>query len=172
MHRDGVLAAFLKCNGQGIQIGFADNLLQRAGADVLMHFFTDPDELYPYKGTLMRLLAPVANKACKGEFTAEDLWELALERKIFVGLMDDPEMAVAFEFRHYPRFMAINIVALGGRDLQRFMKEALPRFRSWAAMTGAKRIEASCNDAIARMLTYAGFEKDYVQVSIPVEETC
>lgn len=135
-----------------------------------MRFFTDITELAAHRETVWRLLGPVAADACKGEFTMADLWELAIEGKAIIGLTDD--MAGAFEFRHYPQFMAVNILALGGKGLPHFMADVLPAFRQWAAGAGAQRVEASCSEAMARMLARGGFQQDYIQVSIPVGEPC
>lgn len=81
-----------------------------------------------------------------------------------MGLCEEegaPLMAMAFEFRHYPKRMNVNVVALGGTDLDAVTENFLPIFRSWAKQAGAVEIEASCSKPMARLLKKYGFVDAY-----------
>lgn len=137
-----------------------------------MRFLTSPAEIDLHRDLIVRLLTPVVTDAARGEFTMDDILESAKAGTMHIGICEQPEMCGAFEFRHYAQFMAVNIVALGGKGFDQFAGYTLHKFRQWAALAGATRIEALCSPAMARMLGRWGFTKDYEQVSIPVGEPC
>lgn len=115
------------------------------------------------------LLAPVLD-AARGEFTLDDLEELARDGRAVLGVAfegDAPVMAMAFQFRHYPRCMAVNVMALGGRDMHAIASTFWPQFVAWAQESGASHIEACTSPAMARMLRPLGFSKTYELVRTP-----
>lgn len=138
-----------------------------------VRFLTDPTELRSQWSDIAALLAPVVDEAARGEFTLCDIRRLAEQGDMIVGTCCDAagmKMAMAFEFKHYPQCMAINIVALGGRDLQAVAGAYWPMFRAWAAEAGASHIEALCSKAMARMLVRDHeFSNTYEQVRLPVQ---
>jgi hypothetical protein len=68
---------------------------------------------------------------------------------------------MAFEFVHYPQTLAVNVMALGGSGLDETAAQFWDSFRAWCKSAGATVIEASCSDAMARMLGRYGFETAY-----------
>lgn len=74
---------------------------------------------------------------------------------------DGPALAMAFEFVHYPQRLAVNIMALGGSGLAEVAEEFWGLFCMWCRSAGADMIEASCSEAMARMLGRHGFESVY-----------
>lgn len=117
------------------------------------------------------LLQPVIDQAARGEFTVDDLARLTREGRAITAVAErdgQPLMAMAFEFVHYPQTLAINIMALGGRDLEAVASQFWPTFRAWCRRAGVNVIEASCSPAMARLLAPWGFESAYRVVRAPL----
>lgn len=116
------------------------------------------------------LVDPVAHQAARGEFTTEDLAAMVDAGTAVAGLaMEDgrPVLGVVFEFRHYPRAMTINVMALGGRDLDRVAGTFWPQFVAWAKESGVAHIEACTSPVMTRMLRRIGFQHAYDLVRFP-----
>lgn len=136
-----------------------------------VHFLTEPQEVEARWHEIAPLLAPALEHAVLGELTIDDVHELALARLMTIGVFDNgaaPEMAMAFEFKNYPRIMTINIVAIGGSQFNSFVDCFFEQFKAWAATAGARHIEASCRPAMARLLKRHGFANTYEKVSVAV----
>lgn len=106
----------------------------------------------------------VVHGAAKGEFTADDIEEMAKVKRATLGIVKEdgePVLAFAFEFIYYPRMVVLNILAMGGTQLNRVMAEFWQQFMAWARLTGADGIQASCCPAMARILEKHGFEATY-----------
>lgn len=94
------------------------------------------------------------------DFDAADLFELSAKGRAVIGVVwqdEAPVLAGAFEFRHYPQQMAVNIMALGGSSVRAAFRAFWPAFSAWCREMGAQRIEASCGDAMTRLLERFGF---------------
>lgn len=136
-----------------------------------VRFLTTASEVGDRADDISRLLTPVVDEAARGELTVNDILRLAMEGHMYVGLFEDDGrvvMAMAFEFRHYPRKTNLNIVALGGERLDKVAARFWSAFRAWAASAGAAEIEASCSKAMARMLKKYGFADTYELVRLAV----
>lgn len=136
-----------------------------------VRFLTEPQEVESRWPQVAPLLAPALEHAVLGELTIEDVRDLAMARSMIIGVFEDggaPEMAMAFEFKNYPRIMTINIVAIGGSHFHPFVSRFFEQFKAWAATAGARHIEASCRPAMARLLKRHGFANTYEKVSIAV----
>lgn len=136
-----------------------------------IRFLTVPGEVAARWHQIAPLLAPVIEEAAFGELTLDDIRALAEARCMYIGVCEYggvPTMAMAFEFRRYPQMTALNVVALGGSDLDSVADRFFPKFKEWAAQAGAKRIEASCSKAMARLLKRYGFSDTYELVSLAV----
>lgn len=118
-----------------------------------------------YLRQALELLLPVVHEAARGEFTIADIADMAERGRLVVGVgLDEerePRIAIAFEFVNYPQQQAINIVALGGKDMSDFIPPHFEAFKAWAREAGVETIEASCSAAMARMLKPLGFEPTY-----------
>ena len=127
-------------------------------------FLTDPLLVAQKFHQVVPLLQPVIDQAARGELTVEDIRTLSESGRFITGIAEEGDevvMAMVFEFIHYPRMLAVNIVALGGRDLETVTVEFWETFRAWCKSAGASVIEASCSEAMARMLRRQGFESTY-----------
>lgn len=123
-------------------------------------------------GELKPLFHAVVSRAAYGEFSVDDLYSLALDGKIRVGLVRESGviiMALAFEFRHYPQKLAINYLAMGGKKANEVMAHFLGTFKKWAADAGVDRIEASCSKAMARILARNHFVTTYQLVRLDLK---
>lgn len=72
------------------------------------------------------------------------------------------ELVLAVEVVLYPQLPALNIVAIGGRNLKRHKKRFWDMFKGWAYMNGARAIEASVGPAMQRVIQKWDFEPAYV----------
>lgn len=128
-------------------------------------FLTSQRLLTQHWPTVAALIEPVM-EAAHGEFTVADLEDLCRDGRALALLLsgDDgaPRLGVVMEWRHYPRFSALNIVAMGGRDMHDLPASTFWRtFRLWAAESGVSHIEACVSPAMARHLRPLGFERAY-----------
>ena len=127
-------------------------------------FITDTTLLEQKFHLAKPLLQPVIDQAARGEFTLDDIERMTAEGKVITAVAEDGDkavMAMAFEFVHYPQALAVNVMALGGHGLDGIASEFWDSFKAWAKLAGATVIEASCSDAMARMLGRIGFESVY-----------
>lgn len=117
------------------------------------------------------LLQPVIEQAARGEFTVADIERMTRQGRAITAIAQVdglPVMAMAFEFVHYPQQLAVNVMALGGRGLDFVAEQFWQEFRTWCKSAGATVIEASCSDAMARMLQRYGFDCAYRVVRAPL----
>lgn len=127
-------------------------------------FITTPELLARKFAIAAPLLEPVIDKAAKGEFTLDDLYQLNLQGKAITTLIEkdgQAAMAMVFEFVHYPQMMVVNIMALGGGYLDESIAEFWSGFKAWCKDAGAVAIEASCSPAMTRLLSKHGFKPTY-----------
>ena len=136
-----------------------------------MRFLLTDTDLDEHRDMIVRLLSPVVERAGRGEFTVEDLLQLAHDGRAYIGISNAPEICGVFEFRHYPQTMAVNIIAIGGEGLQELSDMWFEKFKKWAFLAGATTIEASCSRAMARILKRIGFANEYEVVRLKIEET-
>lgn len=127
-------------------------------------FITNPQLLEQKFHLIEPLLLPVVKEAARGEFSVEDIKRMTAEGRVISAVAEkdgEPVMAMAFEFVHYPQILAVNVMALGGHGLDAIADEFWETFRSWCKSAGASVIEASCSNAMARLLGRYGFETVY-----------
>ena len=80
-------------------------------------------------GSMYSFATAVYRKAMHGEMLVEDLYTRALKGEVFVIVAknDDTEvptvkLVIVMELVYYPRFTAMNVVALGGKDLKNMIQ--------------------------------------------------
>lgn len=135
--------------------------------DMNIRFLTDRKELIAAWPQVAQLLEPVVRKAARGEFTLANILEMAADGKAVIGVVkegDEMKLAFVFEFRHYPQMTAVNVIAIGGRNLRRAAAAYLETLASWARSAGASCIDASCSPAMARLLAKLQFTDTYRRV--------
>ena len=127
-------------------------------------FIVNPELLAQHFYKAEPLLQPVIDQAARGEFTMEDIRRMTGAGKVVTAIAekdDVPVMAMAFEFVHYPQKTVVNIMALGGQGVDEVVGEFWETFKAWCKGAGAAAIEASCSDAMARMLARYDFKSVY-----------
>lgn len=127
-------------------------------------FLNTPALITEHWPAAQALLAPVALQAARGEFTVDDLQEMAVSGRAHVALAFQDgaaHLAMVFEFRTYPRRQVINVMALGGVDLTGAAVSFWPHFLAWAKESGVDGIEACTAPAMTRVLRNLGFEHTY-----------
>ena len=132
--------------------------------EVQITFLTTPELLEQKFHKAAPLLQDVVDGAVRGEFTVQDIERLAQAGKAVVCVIEKDGKAVlaaAFEFVHYPRKRAINIMAMAGVGLHEAQVLFWDAFNDWARGAGVACIEASCSRAMARLLGRFGFEDVY-----------
>lgn len=126
-------------------------------------FLTRQHLITRHEADVRRLLAPVVEHAA-GEFTLDDLIELARDGRCVLGLLLDDcgqaVLAIAFEVRTYPRKSVLNVMALGGKELATASTFWLS-FKQWCQESGIDEIEARTRPAMTRRLRRLGFHFTY-----------
>ena len=142
-----------------------------------MHLtFLKPHQVSHYWHTIAPLFAKVITKAVHGEYTFQNLKDMAEAGHYTIGIATDPEavpiMAIAFETVHYPSgIKAINVLAMGGRDLHQFMTQFLPPFAQWCHHNGADWIECMVSRGMERIHHRYGFQTIYRNLRLPLNPT-
>ena len=123
------------------------------------------------------VLQPVVEKAMNGEMTLDDIYDGIKAGRIYcviakrdVGEIPEVAIAIAMQIVIYPQFSVLDIIALGGRQLNLFKSKFWQHLCSWAFMNGIRTMEASVSPAMARILKGYGFEQVYVTVRKPLTE--
>lgn len=136
--------------------------------------FLPPDEVAKRWGEVAPLFEKTVDKACHGEFSAADLYAMALAGDVAIGVATDEAgavfMALALEEVCYPRLRAVNVLAMGGKRLDVFMKRFLLPFRMFCREQGIDRITCLVSPGMERMHRRYGFETVYRMLSMDVEE--
>jgi len=111
------------------------------------------------------------DEAMHGELTVDDLYTRAMKGEMYVIAVrnDEPEipdvrLVLVLELVYYPRFTALNVVALGGQDLRHMIKRHWKHVQGWARICGVKKIECSVAPAMERILSAVGFKSNYIQM--------
>lgn len=127
-------------------------------------FITDATLLAQHFHKAAPLLQPVIDQAARGEFTVEDIRRMTEAGHAITAIAEKDGvtvMAMAFHFVHYPQKLAVNILALGGQGVDEVVAEFWATFKDWCRSAGATFIEASCSDAMARLLRSHEFKSVY-----------
>tara|TARA_R100001594_G_scaffold84195_2_gene118718 strand:+ start:253 stop:732 length:480 start_codon:yes stop_codon:yes gene_type:complete len=121
-----------------------------------------------YWAQCIPLLQECIDRAMHGEMTVEDIYTKALRGEVFVIVVKDdtPEvpdvkLVLALELVYYPQFSAMNVIALGGRDLRHMIRKFWSQVCGWAQICGVKKIECLTSPAMEKILTAQGFERKY-----------
>lgn len=121
----------------------------------------------------------VVSEAMHGEMDTDDILQLALAGRMQVfafkkdeGELPDVALVLVMELISYPKFAAMNIVAMGGHDLSLFGSKFWDHIKGWCYMNGIRAIESLVSPAMARVATRAefGFEPVYTQLRLDLTE--
>ena len=127
--------------------------------------FLTPDEVKVRWGTIAPFFEKTVKKACHGEFSAADLYAMAMDGEIAVGVAADeagvPFMALAVEEVCYPRKRAVNVLAMGGARLDVLMRRFFVPFKVFCRERGVDWITCLVSPGMERMHRRYGFETVY-----------
>ena len=123
------------------------------------------------------VLRPVVEEAMHGEMTTQDIYDRIISGQMYCIVIQDgsgelPKVALAIvmEIVVYPRLTALNITALGGRQLNLLKSRFWGHLCSWAYMNGVRCIQAMVSPAMARVISRYGFEPVYTVMRLPLTE--
>ncbi len=132
-----------------------------------MHLtFLKPHQVSHHWQQVEPLFAKVIAKAVHGEYTLQNIKDMAEAGHYTIGIATDhtdtPVMAIAFETASYPSGRkGVNVLAMGGRNLHRFMTQFLPPFAKWCRQNGADWIECMVSRGMERIHHRYGFKTIY-----------
>lgn len=119
------------------------------------------------------LLAPVVTNVMHGEMTLEDIYNAVMAGTMYCFVFKDdageaPTVALTLvlEVSNYPRFSAMNIIAIGGTPLNLFRSRFWEHICGWAYMNGARKVEASVVPTMVASMQKFGFEPTYTMVRL------
>jgi|TARA_R110000765_G_scaffold188233_1_gene293665 hypothetical protein len=135
------------------------------------------DALDIYWGQAVPLLQRCIDEAMHGELTVEDLYE-GIKAGVMYGIvfkndegeLPDVALVVVLEPALYPRLSAMNVLALGGRDLGEFGEKYWKHICSWSYLNGLRHMQASASPGMARMLKRLGFKSVYTTMRMDLTE--
>ena len=113
----------------------------------------------------------MTHTAMHGEFSVDDMLKRATDGQALIGIIREgatPVMGLAVEFINFPKYRAMNIVALAGTGLAAAMRDVWPLLTEFARQSGARYVQASCHPGMARLLSRYGFEETYRVVRAPL----
>ena len=124
-----------------------------------------------YWGQCVPLLKKCIDKQMRGEMEVEDIYTRALKGEMYIiAVKDDtPEipdvkLVLVLELIYYPRFTAMNVVALGGRDLKNMIGSFWEHVCGWARICGVTKMECLVSPAMERILSDVGFKQQYIKM--------
>lgn len=113
---------------------------------------------------------PLIDKAlerCNGEITSEDVRRAILSERMQLFVAHDKtivHMALVTEIQQYPRYTALNVVAVSGSlrgALRGYMQDFFPKILEWSQALGVTFVECRCHPTMARLLRGLGFYHRY-----------
>jgi len=135
------------------------------------------EQLDQYWPQMVYWLEPCVEKAMHGEMTLQDIYEAikvnkmsALIAKCDAHGSHEVAFVLVVEARAYPQLPCINIVAIGGHQMDLLKSKFWEHVCSWAFMNGARTIEASVSPAMARIIKRYGFTPVYTTMRLDLAE--
>lgn len=135
--------------------------LEFIGADLI-------DSVWP---SIKPLIEKLDAKAVHGEFSPDDVFNLAKKGVIGIGIAYDNNgifMVMAIEDVFYPRAHAVNVLGMAGERLDEFMAMFLPPFKDFLKNQGVSWIECNVSPGMERMHHRYGFRTVYRNLRLEV----
>ena len=126
--------------------------------------FLEPDKVRNIWADIAPLYERSISHSAHGEFTLDDLFDLAVAGRVAVGVArqhGEIILSLMVEDRIYPHAKSVNVFALAGRNLDGFMTSIFPLFCDWCREKGIEWIECSVSPAMARIHSRYGFKTVY-----------
>ena len=116
-------------------------------------------------------------RAMHGEMTIDDIYNAALQGKMYIFVVKcdktitkSVKLALVLEIIHYPKLPAMNIVALGGSDLDALHAKYWKMLCGWAYMNSVRVIEGWVSPAMERVISQYGFKPVYTHMRLELTE--
>jgi hypothetical protein len=123
------------------------------------------------------LLEKCVKRAMHGELTIDDIHQAALQAKMYIFVVKSDKtitksvkLALALEIVPYPQLRAMNIVALGGTDLDALHEKYWKMLCGWAYMNSVRYIEGWVSPAMERVISRYGFKPVYTHMRLELTE--
>jgi len=123
------------------------------------------------------LIEKCIKRSMHGELTVDDVYALALQQKMYVfivkcdkGIVPAIKLALVLEIVNYPRLPAMNILALGGEELDALYEKYWKSLCGWAYMNGVRAIEGWVSPAMERVISRYGFKHVYTHMRLNLTE--
>ena len=123
------------------------------------------------------LLEKCVKRAMHGEMTIDDIYNAALQGKMYIFVVKcdktitkSVKLALVLEIIHYPKLPAMNIVALGGSDLDALHAKYWKMLCGWAYMNSVRVIEGWVSPAMERVISQYGFKPVYTHMRLELTE--
>jgi hypothetical protein len=123
------------------------------------------------------LLEKCVKRAMHGEMSIEDIYNAALQGKMYIFVVKcdktitkSVKLALVLEIIPYPQMRAMNIVALGGNDLDALHAKYWKMLCGWAYMNSVRFIEGWVSPAMERVISRYGFKPVYVHMRLELTE--
>jgi hypothetical protein len=130
-----------------------------------------------YWSAIRPLLDKCVKRAMKGEMTVEDIHTLAMQKHLYIfiaktdkTLTPSVKLVVVLEAVNYPRLAALNVMALGGSDLQYFYEKYWNKLCGWAYMNGVRMMESWVSPAMERVVARYKFKRAYTLMRFDLTE--
>jgi hypothetical protein len=128
------------------------------------------DELWPQ---IEPLFARCCEEAADGELDAQDIYNITLASRcqIAVWTLDSKvEIAMAWEYIHYPKFTAVNIFALGGEHGLSFKSKFWPGMLSIFKQQNVTSVDAWVSPQMSHVLNKRfGFNHVYNHMRLRIQ---
>ena len=135
------------------------------------------EQLDTYWPQISYWLKPCVEKAMHGEMSLQDIYEFVKTGQMhaIIAKCDDHgshevALVLILETLAYPKLPTINIVALGGHELDLLKSKFWEHVCSWAFMNGARSLQASVSPAMARIIQRYGFNPVYTTMRMDLTE--
>jgi hypothetical protein len=141
-------------------------------------FLSSVNILDIYWGQTCEVLGPCIDDAIHGEMTLDDIYNRIKAGQMYClvfknddGELPDVALAMILELVAYPQYTVMNIAAIGGRELERLLKNKFwKHICSWAYMNGVRQMQASVSPAMARIIKSYGFKPVYQTLRMNLTE--
>lgn len=123
------------------------------------------------------LLQKCVDRAMHGELTIDDIYKAALAGQMYIfvikcdkTIVKSVKFALAMEIVKYPKLAAMNVIAMGGSNLDALHDKYWKMLCSWAYMNSVRVIEGRVSPAMKRIITRYGFKPVYTQMRLDLVE--
>jgi hypothetical protein len=123
------------------------------------------------------LLERCVKRAMHGEMSIDDIHNAALAGKMYIFVVKcdktitkSVKLALVLEVVQYPKLAAMNIVALGGNDLDALHAKYWKLLCGWAYMNSVRVIEGWVSPAMERVISQYGFKPVYTHMRFELTE--